>query len=229
MGDPITYASLRNRQKEEDGPQLTRLDADFYRRARAAIDELKAEYETALRDDPSSQRTLVLQDEMTKMRETLTELYHRRERKVVLAALTRARGGQPDVDRMTSVELELFNNLVRVLKTYRATALKGEGAAEEGPGPKAPEVPHRPEAPAAAGGGEPSQGAAPDGATAGEDDGAPALERVMVRVLEDLEPFVAQDMETYALAADDVVHLPVEQARVLCRRGKAVELPADAA
>lgn len=217
MGEEITYKSLRNRQKQEERAGLTRLDPDFYRRARARIDELRTEYRRAHDDDPGGQRTMVLLDEINKMQETLQELYHLRERKVVLAAIARARGGRPDVDHLTPVEEELYDTVVGLLNKQKARALEGGGGGNEGT--------------ERAGRATAGSGDTADAEASASEEAAPAgeapkpVERALVRVLEDLEPFVASDMHTYALAADDIVHLPKEQAEVLCKRGKAVELP----
>lgn len=243
MGDPITYETLRNRQKQEERPGLSRLDPGFYRKARARIETLRQEYERAHDQDPTGQRTMVLQDEVAKMEETLRELYRLRERKVVLAAVAAARGGHPDVDNLTPVEEELFGTLVQKLRQHRERTLEEggfeevdaaapAGAADDREGEAAPRTKAAPGAKAETAPGAPARDGA-DGGTDGAGDGPatdgeeapPPVERVLVRVLEDLDPFVATDMHTYALAADDVVHLPKEQADVLCKRGKAVELP----
>lgn len=224
MGEEITYKSLRNRQKQEERAGLTRLDPDFYRRARARIEELREEYRRAHDDDPGGQRTMVLLDEVNKMQETLQELYHLRERKVVLAAIARARGGRPDVDHLTPVEEELFETVVGLLQQQKARALEGG----EGGGPGAEGAGGGTAGSGDAGDAEDASGVSEEDARADEapsDEAPKAVERALVRVLEDLEPFVASDMHTYALAADDIVHLPKEQAEVLCKRGKAVELP----
>lgn len=219
MADEITYNDLRNRQKaEDDEPGVTRLDPDFYRRVRERIATLHEEYRQTQREDPADQRTRMLLDEINKMEDTLEELYHRRQRKIVRAAIARARGGDPDVDNLTPPERDLFDSLVETLDDHKDRTLETD---VEPPEPAEPETAPEPDEDQEEGPDETPE--ADDGADEPDDGGGP-VERVMVRVLEDLEPFVATDMETYDLTEDDVVHLPVEQARVLCRRGKAVEL-----
>lgn len=221
MADEITYNVLRNRQKEEDDePGVTRLDADFYRRVRERIAALHEEYRQAQREDPADQRTRMLLDEINKMEDTLEELYHRRQRKIVRAAIARARGGDPGVENLTPPERDLFDSLVETLDDHKDRTLETE---VEAPEPVEPETPPETEDEEAID--EPAED--DDGEPPETDDDGGAVERVMVRVLEDLEPFVATDMETYDLAEDDVVNLPVEQARVLCRRGKAIQLDED--
>lgn len=220
MADEITYNVLRNRQKEEDDePGVTRLEPDFYRRARERIAALHEEYRQAQKEDPSHQRTRMLLDEINKMEDTLEELYHRRQRKIVRAAIARARGGDPGLENLTPPERDLFDSLVETLDDHKDRTLETEVAPAE---PEAVPDDASEEAPD----GEAEEAEAADEPSEPADDGA-QIERVMVRVLEDLEPFVATDMETYDLTEDDVVNLPVEQARVLCRRGKAIQLDED--
>lgn len=226
MAEEITYDTLRNRQKQEDDqPGLTRFEPDFYRRVRQGLSELREEYRKAHDEDPSQRRTRMLLDEIEKMEDTLTDLYQLRERKIVQAAVATSRGGNPDVDNLTPVEEDLFRSLVRTLDEHKVRTLDGDDAEASGDAPEDPKE----DAPPSEG---PPDDPAPDDPSDprehGEDDEADreaaAVERVLVRALEDLEPFVATDMETYELAEDDVANLPKEQARVLCRRGKAVEI-----
>lgn len=220
MADEITYNVLRNRQKEEDDePGVTRLEANFYRRVRERIATLHEEYRQAQREDPADQRTRMLLDEINKMEDTLEELYHRRQRKIVRAAIARARGGDPDVENLTPPERDLFDSLVETLDDHKDRTLETEVEAPERAEPETPPEPDDD--------GETDDEVASDDEPSEPDGDGGAVERVMVRVLEDLEPFVATDMETYDLTEDDVVNLPVEQARVLCRRGKAIQLDED--
>lgn len=223
MGEEITYTTLRNRQQREEKPGLTRLAPDFYRRARQRIAELREEYEQAHAEGSSHQRTMVLLDEVSKMEETLEELYHLRERKVVQMALTKARGGDPDVDNLTPVEEDLFERIVDLLAEHEERTLESPSATPD-PREDPTEPPEREgeDAPSAP---EEDEGDDDRSDEGDDEEASDQVDRVLVRVLEDLEPFVATDMVTYHLAEDDVAYLPREQAEVLCRRDKARELP----
>jgi hypothetical protein len=61
-----------------------------------------------------------------------------------------------------------------------------------------------------------------DGASSGPaPSSAPRPGRVVVRVLEEIEPFTASDLRTYRLATNDIVALPKEAAKALVLHGKA--------
>ncbi|MHB8604446.1 MAG: hypothetical protein ACYDCK_04255 [Thermoplasmatota archaeon] len=250
--EDFTYESLVNRwRKETRSDAIGKLDPAFYERfeqhLRALADEVQRE--NAL--NAMSPKATILQDELRNLRRARDDIYDARERKIVIASLIAARGGNPDRSALTRGEVELYDELVRTLKEARRTlARRADSApatsappladvvAEKGaPGAPPEPVANRiasPAAPAARAQRDPAPtvpepplpGLAPAAAASAEPDRRDA--RVYVQVLAAVPPFVASDLRTYALAADDLVALPPEAAALLTERGLArrIELAA---
>jgi DNA replication initiation complex subunit (GINS family) len=321
--DGISYESLKNRWQREvsTGPQeLTRLHPSFYERVEAHLDELEEEYQREHEIDPTSGKAMLLQDELFNLRKILEDLYDQRERKVLMLALTAARGGDPDRSNMTDGEEELFESVVDALDEGRRRILRrherdleedapkaspvpddqptdppeepldqydedetppapdrdappdptqppsqepdeaGDGASTEATHPREVQETAAPQevAPEAATGDEPPSapedrtgrrpepadeapgdealGPGDDEATGAEVEeastngaipDAPTTGRVVVRVLEGVQPFAASDMRTYDLDEEDVACLPPKAARTLVDREKAEVLAGE--
>lgn len=201
--EPLNYEELRKRQQtERSSPRLTRLEPDFYENLELYLLGLQEEYQRQHAANPGSTKATLLGDELQHTRRLAEDLYEHRERKVVTAALTAARGGNPENVNVLKEEQELYDALVQLLRDAKRRALHRP----RGPPPTAPASGQAAPAPAA-----PPQATVDQG-------------RILVRVLEDVGSFAASDLRTYHVQRDDVVSLPVDAAKILLLRGKAVEV-----
>jgi DNA replication initiation complex subunit (GINS family) len=219
----IGYEALRRRQQaEQKFPKLQRLEPDFYRHLEDYLKGLAEDHQREHAANPHSPKATLLGDELQNTRRLAEDLYEHRERKVVTAALTAARGGSPDVGPMLREEQELFDALLQVLREAKRRALHRPAgpprplaapsvAAAPVPSPAAPGPVAAPP--------EEHPAAAPPPADAGPADG-----RLVVRVVDDVGEFVASDLRAYTLLREQVVSLPADAARILIARGKAVEV-----
>lgn len=123
--EEVTYESLVNRWKKElRGTAVTRLDPTFYQSVDAHVRQLSEDYQREHALNPSSSRAMMLQDELRNVTRARDDIYDLREKKIAIAALVAARGGNPDKGSFTRGELELYEELVRVLKEGRRSMLK---------------------------------------------------------------------------------------------------------
>ena len=91
--DEINYRTLRKiQQMEKNSPTLTDLRPDFYENLSEYLKNLDNRFEC----ESSSQKQMLLKDEMQNTKKIATSIYEQREKKVLLAAITKARGGNPD-------------------------------------------------------------------------------------------------------------------------------------
>ncbi|HLE98165.1 MAG TPA: hypothetical protein VI997_12405 [Candidatus Thermoplasmatota archaeon] len=231
--DEVSYETLKGRlYRERRSPALSKIEADFYANAERHLRDLQEEQRREQAANPTSPKAMVLHDELWNLQRVREDLYEIRERKLVAAALTAAKGGNPDRAAMTVPEADLYESLVRSLKDARRAMLKRAAqASAEGGAPVAASV-------AEALAGEAAVLVPPVSVTAPADPeplavaAAPAeapLEvgrqrsgRVLVRPLEDLPAFTAPDLRTYRLRAGDLAAVPGEVARALVAGGKAV-------
>lgn len=235
--EDFSYASLVNRwRRERASTSLTKIGETFYETFDAVLKKLHEDYHREHAINPAAPKVLILLDELTNLQRIRDDLYDLRERKVVTASVIAARDGKPDPSHMTRGERLMFDSVLRVLREGRATLLRAQAPAPEPPArPKAgPPLALEP-APTTMAAAQP---VAPlvergRGAEAAPESTLPVEEperrvvgvgRVLVRVKEDVEPFVAPDLRHYHLRAQDVAALPRDVAHLLITRGFAAAL-----
>ena len=212
MDEDITYRALMDRlRRERATADLLELPLGFHERTEARLDALADAFRDAQAGGAPAAATRALLEEATTLRRLRDEWYDLRERKLVMAALIAARGEHVGEAGMASVEAGVFRAVVAALRHGRA-----RGGPEGARGPAAAE-------PAPLG---PLEGP-PRAGEGGEPDAAPPArvsEATLVRVTRAVGPFVAPDLRTYRLHAEDVVALPRNAAALLVGRGDAVPL-----
>ena len=154
-------------------------------------------------------------------------MHKHRERKLTTLAREKVNGQQPSLGAVTEQELEFLENVASVIGQHRLRLLvrvaapKVEPAtaksASEAKKAKAAPSPE-PATPT------PTVTEAPEPAVAEEDD----TRALLVRVLEDLPTFTGLDARNYSLRANDVVHIPLYNARMLLEAGKVERLEDEA-
>ena len=89
----ISYRMLREIQrKEESSPRLSKLDDDFYDVLHTYLHQLNERCQ----EESTSQKKMLLTDEIQNMVKINKTIYESREKKIVLAAMSQARGGRPE-------------------------------------------------------------------------------------------------------------------------------------
>ena len=102
--DDTPYRTLRKIQlSEEKFPLLTKIDKNFYSQL--------AEYQK--NPDDLSER------EIQDIERIVSSVYGIREKKIVQAALSKIRGGKPDLKNMLDEEKKLFDSIVATLLQSR--------------------------------------------------------------------------------------------------------------
>jgi DNA replication initiation complex subunit (GINS family) len=160
--------------------------------------------------NPSSQASMMLNDQLKKATDKAKRAYELRQRKIALLALRKVAGDNPETGNLTSDELVLLSSVISVLGAH-----KDNHADFEGVGPSFSDPGEIVQAQ------EPSPRKAPKG----EPDSAPeeASEEkedlVLVRVLEDIPTFAGVDRD-YTLRREDVLSMPRKIADTLVSHGK---------
>ena len=217
----FTYENLRQIQiKEMKSSGLTRLEPEFYEDFFQHLGKLESEYRELTAAGEKETETVLLSEEIRKLRSLMSSLYERRERKIIFLAQVEARGGKPDTKNLTNLERHLYDRLVSILsrtrsqlvtradeKVPRVSIKKPKEHTEEvpghsgevtGPGP-VPEMP------------EPVK-------TRSRPNGK---KLILVQILKDVAPFQDAEARNYYPKKEDVIHLPVQYAEILVKRGAA--------
>jgi len=121
--DEISYRTLRKiQQLEKNSAVLTKLKSDFYNDLSEYIENLK----NRLGSETSSQKQMLLNDEIQNTKKIVTDIYEQREKKILLAVVSKARGGTPDLKNMIDWEKDLFDPVLNLMLTSRKRILAKE-------------------------------------------------------------------------------------------------------
>jgi len=193
MDDEINYRYLRKiQQSERDSPVLTRIESNFY----TSLSKYLRDLEGRLEKESPSQKYNLLKDEIQNTKKIAANIYEQREKKVLLAAISKARGGNPDLNNLVNVEQELFNSVLKLMKQSREQLFIVRKKEEE---TVASEV--------------------KDDKNEKKDNSNP-----IIRVTEDIPEFVGTDTKKYNLSKNDVLSLPKDMSDTLSRRDAAKKI-----
>jgi DNA replication factor GINS len=191
---------------ERETGRLSEMPPDLYDVVRDHLKGLQ-EQVYACRD-PLSDQAQTLMEEVAAMRETIRDIFRIRSRKVLSLAALQAESHIADRDeirKMLPAEREMYDGIARVIDTAR------QGMVAEAP----PRTETETAAPAGT------------GAPAAADPGCGPVEPLpvrLVRILQEIDPFVGIDGRVYALRKEDVVTLPARNADVLVERNIALNI-----
>jgi DNA replication initiation complex subunit (GINS family) len=116
MPEALGYDDLRKiLGKERRTPLLTKVRPDFYNAVSELVSELMKVYEEENRKDPTSSKTMILHEELRKVRDLGREIFDHRIDKITRIALTAAGGETVDGGALVEGEKEVYDRLVATL------------------------------------------------------------------------------------------------------------------
>ena len=193
--DEINYKTLRRiQQTERNTPVLTKVDDNFYR----ALSQYVTELEGRLEKESSSQKQMLLKDEIQNTRKITTNIYEQREKKILLAAISKARGGNPYLKHLIDKEQHLFDSTLELMTQSRKQLLNKESKQSK----KEEIKPVEPE---------------------NEEKENETRENTnpVVQITQDIPEFVGTDTKHYHLKKNDIISLPEDMSDTLAERGAA--------
>ena len=191
--DEINYRILRKIQEmEKNSPILTSIDNNFYVELKKYLDIL----DNRLKDESSSQKQTLLKDEISNTKKIAKNIYEQREKKILLAAVTKARGGNPDLKNMIEIEKNLFNSILNLMENSRKHLFEEDSRKNKTVEPKKNETKEEPKP------------------VLNESNTNP-----IIRVKEDIPEFVGTNEKKYNLRKNDILSLPEDMSVMLLKRG----------
>jgi len=186
--EDINYKTLRKiQQQEKTFPLLTKIDRDFYQKFSEYLKNLQRIAEK----EENSQKIKLFDDEIQNTKKIAFNIYELREKKIIQAALSKVRGGKPDLKNLLEIEKRLYDSLVKQIIVSREEILEQKLE-------KKTDVKSAPET--------------------GKKE-KKSNTNAIVRVTQDTPEFVGTNMKTYSLRKDDVLTLPKEMSEPLLKRG----------
>ncbi len=190
--DEINYRTLRKiQQTEKNSPILTEIKSDFYLDLSEYLENLK----TRLQDETSSQKQTLLKEEILNTQKIAENIYEQREKKILVAAISKARGGNPDLKNMINIEKNLFDSVLNIMIISRKQFLKKESIEKKKIEPK--EEPPKPK----------------------KSEEKQKNSNPIVRVTHDMPEFIGTNEKKYNLRKNDILSLPKDMHDMLCKRG----------
>ncbi len=116
----FSYTKLRSLERmERQSPELTNIGNDFHRSAFDYIKELEKRFDEEMEKNPSSKKVSLISDELRNTKRIWESIFERREKKVVQAALSAARGGSHTPKYLTEQEKIFYEKLLDILHENR--------------------------------------------------------------------------------------------------------------
>jgi len=199
MEDEISYKSLRKIKKnKKNSPILSELYAGFYEDLFKHIQML----DERLGKESSSQKEILLNEEVENIKKIALNVYEQREKKILLAAVSKARGGKPDLKNMLIVEKKLYTSVLENLEKSRKNILgkkidKNERNEKNNDRELEKEVEVEP-------------------IDENIDNSNPVL-----LIKQNIPEFIGTDTKSYNLSKNDVVSMPEDMCEMLVKRKKA--------
>jgi DNA replication initiation complex subunit (GINS family) len=121
--EEMTYRTLRKiQQMETNSPTLSKIKPDFYKSLSEYLQELSQRYEK----ESSSQKKTLLKEEIENIKKISLSIYELREKKILLAAISKARGGNPVTNNLIDFENTLYKSVLKAMDNSRNTVFKKE-------------------------------------------------------------------------------------------------------
>ena len=185
----ISYKTLRRiQQLEKTSPLFTKIDVNFYHKLSDYLKNL----EKVIEQEENAQKIKLFNDEIQNTKKIAFGIYELREKKIVQSALSKVRGGKPDLKNVLDIEKKLYESLVEQIVLSRKKILEEKSI--EVKKDKSKTVTLKKE--------EIKRNTNP-----------------IVRVLEDIPEFVGTDMKTYSLRKNDILTVSKEMSDPLVKRG----------
>ena len=190
----INYKILRKIQEmEKNSPVLTNLNKDFYLNLTNYLENLN----NRLEGESSSQKQILLKDEIQNTKKIVVNIYEQREKKIILAAISKARGGAPELKNMIDVEKNLFDSVLNLMENSRKQFLEGNFAEKKISLTKKIKTEE-----------EVTKSVLNQNNT-----------NPIVRVKEDMPEFIGTNEKKYNLRKNDILSLPEDMSNMLSKRG----------
>jgi len=195
--DEINYKTLRRIQEmEKKSPSLTRITPNFYNDLSNYLENL----DDRLGKESLPQKKMFLKVEIKDTNKIVTSIYEMREKKILLATISKARGGNPNLKNLVDAEKDLFESTLNLMTQMRKQVLekrsKGRTETKKVVEPKKE-----------------------DRKNEGQENSKP-----VVRVTKGIPRFIGTDMKEYNLRGGDVISLPADMRDMLSKRGVAKEI-----
>jgi DNA replication initiation complex subunit (GINS family) len=114
--DKLNYKTLRKIQQiEEKTPALSKINPELYINFSDYIKNLNLRFKNEINE----QRKIILKNEINNTKKIIKNIYEQREKKILIAIMTKVRGGEPNLKNLVNAEKILFESILEIVIRQR--------------------------------------------------------------------------------------------------------------
>ena len=114
--DELNYKTLRKIQQiEEKTPALSKINPELYINFSDYIKILNLRFKNEINE----QRKIILKNEINNTKKIIKNIYEQREKKILIAIMTKVRGGEPNLKNLVNTEKILFESILEIVIRQR--------------------------------------------------------------------------------------------------------------
>lgn len=218
--EEINYKTLRRiQQTERQSPTLTHIDPFFYKELSRYLQKLQ----TRLDQETIPQKQMLLHEELQNIKKIAQNIYEHREKKIILAAISKARGGSPALKNMVKEEKTFFTKILEIIfdardvifeqKTDNIKTQKKHEEIQE----KSEDSTKKEKTETSTDSEKKEEKEIPEKPLAKNTN-------PIIRIIKEIPQFVGTDTKTYQLRKGDILSIPPDMAKMLEKRHVAQKL-----
>jgi DNA replication initiation complex subunit (GINS family) len=121
--EELEYKTLRKiQQSEKQSPIITKINDNFYDEVINFINKLQKRAES----ESNPRKKMLLSEELNSNEKMMMNIYEQREKKIMIAAISKARGGNPNIKNILATEHPLFDSLYNIFIKSRKSVFNKE-------------------------------------------------------------------------------------------------------
>ena len=199
--EEINYKTLRKiQQLEKSSPILTSIKPDFYK----DLSEFFRVLNERLGKEENSQKKTLLEEEIQNIKKISVNIYEQREKKIILAAISKVRSGEPDQKNMIEIEKNLFDSVLNLMINARKDILENK---KDEIILKKNKIEQKNEQ-----------------TKQENNERAKKNNNSIIRIIENVPEFIGTDGNIYNLKNNDIVSIPKDMSKMLIKKGVADEI-----
>jgi len=220
--EEITYKTLRRiQQAEKNSPQITQINKEFYDDVTVFLNQL----EKRLVDEKKPQKQMLLAEESQNIEKIIRNIYEHREKKIMLAAISKARGGNPGIKHLLPEEKMFFDELYHNIVLFRKKIFTNQS--------KEIETDKKATSQSKPNGSVSKKETIAEKNTEKQNDPIQTTKNEkpqkdntnpILRILENIPSFVGTNNQTYTLYKGDVISMPPDMAKMLLNKKAAKKI-----
>ncbi|MEE8565052.1 MAG: hypothetical protein V3S79_01560 [Candidatus Thermoplasmatota archaeon] len=114
--DELNYKTLRKIQQiEEKTPALSKINPELYINFSDYIKILNLRFKNEINE----QKKIILKNEINNTKKIIKNIYEQREKKILIAIMTKVRGGEPNLKNLVNTEKILFESILEIVIRQR--------------------------------------------------------------------------------------------------------------